>query len=81
MIISLVLDTNSTIDAVTKLITDICKALDENEATLAVCLDLSKALNTIDHSILLKTLDYYGMRGQAFDWFSSYLYNRKEYVR
>jgi len=40
-----------TIDAVTKLITDTCKALDENETTLAVYLDLSKAFYTIDHSI------------------------------
>ena len=71
---------HSTIDAVTKLITDTCKALDENETTLAVYLDLSKAFDTIDHRILPKTLDCYGIRGQALDWFSSYLYNRKQFV-
>ena len=58
---------HSTIDAVTKLITDTCKALDENEATLAIYLDLSKVFDMIDHSILLKKLDYYGIRGQALD--------------
>jgi len=71
---------HSTIDAVIKLITDTCKGLDENEETLAVYLDLSNAFDTIDHSILLKRLDFYGIRGQVLDWFSSYLYNRKEFV-
>ena len=71
---------HSTIDAAAKFITDTCTALDENKATLAVYLDLSKAFDTIDHSILLKKLNFYGIRGQALDWFSSYLYNRKQFV-
>ena len=53
---------HNTIDAVTKSIGDTCKALDENEATWAVYLDLSKAFDTIDHSILLKKLYFYGIR-------------------
>jgi len=71
---------HSTIDAVTKFITDTCKAWDENEATLAVYLDLLKAFDTIDHIFLVKRLDFYGIRGQALDRFSSYLYNRKQFV-
>ena len=43
---------HSTIAAVTKLITNTCKTSDENEATLAVYLDLLKVFDTIDHSIL-----------------------------
>jgi len=42
---------HSKIDTVTKLITDTCKALKENEATLAVTLDLSRAFDAIHHSI------------------------------
>ena len=71
---------HSTIDAVTKFVTETCTSLDNNESTLAVYLDLSKAFDTIDHTILLNKLEFYGIRGQALDWFSSYLYQRKQFV-
>ena len=43
-------------------------------------MDLSKAFHTLDHHILLKKLNYYGIEGPAFDWFSSYLTGRQWYV-
>ena len=54
--------------------------LDNKEIPIAVFLDLSKAFDTLDHSILLHKLKYYGVNGISLAWFSSYLTNRHQYV-
>jgi retron-type reverse transcriptase len=59
----------------------ITKAIDEGKYSIGIFLDLSKAFDTIDHKILIKKLEHYGIRGVAKEWFENYLHNRKQIVK
>ena len=39
-------------------------------------LDLSKAFDTLNHDVLIKKMEIYGVRGHVNDWFRSYLSDR-----
>ena len=41
---------------------------------------MSKAFDTLDHSIFLDKLNYYGIRGVAYNLLHSYISNRYQYV-
>ena len=70
----------STIDAIIDCTEQIKDALENKKDALGLFLDLSKAFDTLDHSILLKKLSLYGIRGQSLSWFQNYLDNRSLYV-
>ena len=44
-------------------------------------LDLRKAFDTLDHTILIRKLDCLGFRGHSKEYFKSYIGNRKQYVQ
>ena len=54
--------------------------MDTNEIPLNIFLDLSKAFDTIDHTIILNKLKYYGLKGSTLNLFQSYLNNGKQYT-
>ena len=58
----------------------ISSAIDGNDYSVGLFIDLSKAFDTRDHKILFNKLHHYGIRGMALDWFKSYFKNRTQYV-
>ena len=70
----------STSYALLNLTEAIMKALDSGNFACGIFVDLHKAFDTVDHSILLSKLCHYGVRGLTNKWFQSYLPNRKQFV-
>ena len=68
-------------NAIGELLSAVLKGYQSNKYTLGLFLDLSKAFDTLQHSILLEKLHYYGIRGTALNWFQSYLTERKMRVK
>lgn len=71
---------HSTYMALLELIDNITKSIDNKEYTIGIFIDLSKAFDTVNHSILLQKLHHYGIRSTQLDWFESYLSNRQQCV-
>lgn len=71
---------HSTKLALISLTEEIRRYLDSGQFACGVFIDLQKAFDTVDHDILLRKLELYGVRGIANKWFRSYLSNRIQYV-
>jgi hypothetical protein len=54
--------------------------MDKGNLVGMVLLDLQKAFDTVDHSILLMKIKAMGFTENAVNWFSSYLYDRHQLV-
>ena len=66
--------------AVIEMIDKMTEAMDKRLYSIGIFVDLSKAFDTLNHTILLDKLQYYGIRGIAAEWFRSYLENRVQYT-
>ena len=66
-------ENNSTELAITVFYDKLLKNLNENKITCSIFLDLRKAFDSVNHSILLKKLYHYGFRGKIYELLTSYL--------
>ena len=60
---------------------DWCNGLDLSKLVGCVIIDLKKAFDTVDHHILCKKLELYGVQQRELSWFRSYLSSRKQICR
>ena len=71
---------HSTSHALLSIVDEIRQNLDNNTFSCGVFVDLEKAFDTVNHKILLKKLEHYGIRDVANRWFASYLSDRKQFA-
>ena len=72
---------HSTETAAIELTDTLLQNLDNGDIPIAIFLDLSKAFDTLDHAILLKKLDHYGIKDTPLNWLVSYLSNNLQFVQ
>ena len=65
-------DKHSTFMALIILIENLVNAIENGKCAVGISIVFQKAFDTVDHCILMVKLYFCGIRGQAFDWFSSY---------
>ena len=70
----------STNHRLTSLTEMIRKALDEDKFTHGVFIYLQKVFGTVGHDILLSKLNHYGVRGDSYQCFKSYLTGMQQYT-
>ena len=72
---------HSTEHAILLLVNQLYQSFDENKFTLGISIDLRKAFDTVDHKILTKKLELYGIKDCNLIWFKNYLSNRKQFIK
>ena len=71
---------NSTVFSLIEITEKIKESIDNKKFGCGIFIDLRKAFDTVNHDILLRKLEHYGIRGITLDWFHSYLEERFQYV-
>lgn len=72
---------HSTTKAALKVLNDFIESVDNKEHCAALFIDLSKAFDTVDHTILIQRLMDIGLSKHTIGWFNNYLSNRTQCVQ
>ena len=72
---------HSTQTSLHRVIDDWLENVNDGAITGACLLDISNCFDSINHTILLKKLEMYGITSTELKWFSSYLSGRKQVVK
>ena len=67
---------HSTSHALINFVNKVANAVDRQKYSAGILLDLLKALDTLDHAILLSKLEACGITGTAHQWITDYFRNR-----
>ena len=59
---------------------EIKDTIEKGNLAIGVFVDFQKAFDTVNHQILLRKLQHYGIRGTSNAWFESYLTKRRQSV-
>ena len=70
----------STQHSLIEIVEEIRSSMERKNYGCGVFIDLKKAFDTVNHSILINKLEHYGIRETSLDWFKSYLNNRHQFV-
>ena len=70
----------STQQAILNFLQNIYDSIDSNKIPIGIFYDLSKAFDSVKHSLLLKKLEFYGVKNTSLKWFASYLKDRPSIV-
>jgi len=66
--------------ALLRIVNDLLLSADSGSLNILILLDLSAAVDTINHNVLITSLSAIGVSGTALNWFQSYLSKRKQFV-
>lgn len=74
------LPNSSTYNAVEDIIIKLQESLDSDKLASGLFIDLRKAFDTVEHTMLIEKLNAAGVRGLALNWFIDYLSERQQFV-
>jgi exonuclease III len=68
-------------DALCMILNHVSKLLNAGKSAILISFDIEKAFDSVCHPILLRKLNFLGIRGKSYELIKSFLTNRKQFVK